>query len=53
MITASITMRKPTAAAINKTPFRAGRHDTAPVEMVCLALTLALLVLACRIASIW
>ena len=29
------------------------RKINAPVELVCLALVLALLALACRIASIW
>jgi hypothetical protein len=31
----------------------AGSRDVAPVEVVCLALVVALLVLASRIASIW
>jgi hypothetical protein len=47
-------MRKPEAAsaAARKTSMAALRGDT-PVELVCLALALALLVLAFRIASIW
>jgi hypothetical protein len=44
-------MRKSEAASVaaRKTPLR----DGAPVELVCVALALALLVLAFRIASIW
>ena len=48
-------MRKPeTALVAAKKPSRptASRGDT-PVELVCMALALALLVLAVRIASIW
>ena len=50
-----VNMRKPEAALIAaKKPSlpTANRGDT-PVELVCLALALALLVLAFRIASIW
>jgi hypothetical protein len=43
--TASVAATKPSMAA--------GHRDNAPVEVVCMALALALLVLACRIASIW
>jgi len=48
-------MRKPdtASAAARKAPFPAGTRAEAPVELVCLALALALLVLAVRIASIW
>jgi len=48
-------MRKPeSAAAAATTASRpAGRRTDAPTELVCLALALALLVLAVRIASIW
>jgi hypothetical protein len=53
MTVTPITMRKSTAAAMTKTPSRIDSHDNAPVETVCLALMLALLALACRIASIW
>jgi hypothetical protein len=48
-------MRKPEAvlvAAKKPSPPTAGRGGT-PVELVCIALALALLVLALRIASIW
>ena len=46
-------MRKPdpvSAAARKALPSR-GREDSAPVQLVCLAL--ALLVRGCRIANIW
>jgi hypothetical protein len=46
-------MRKPAIALAKKAPFSAGGRNRAPVEMVCLALTLAILTLVCRIASIW
>jgi hypothetical protein len=48
-------MRKPAAApvAAGKASLPAGSRDNAPVELVCLALVLALLALACRIATIW
>jgi len=48
-------MRKPAAASVaaGKASLPAvSRHD-APVELVCLALVLALLALAFRIATIW
>ena len=50
-----VNMRKPdtASAAARKAPFPAGTRAEAPVELVCLALALALLVLAVRIASIW
>jgi hypothetical protein len=48
-------MRKPDAAAVaaSKTSPAAGRREAAPTEIVCLALALAVVVLAMRIASIW
>jgi hypothetical protein len=48
-------MRKPEtgAAAARRTSQPAGSRVDAPTELVCLALALALLVLAARIASIW
>jgi hypothetical protein len=47
-------MRKPdaAAAAANKTSL-AGQRESTPTELVCLALALAVVVLAMRIASIW
>jgi hypothetical protein len=47
-------MRKPdpASAAEAKALPHDGRAD-APVQLVCLALALSLLVLGCRIASIW
>ena len=47
-------MRKPdgAAAAANKTAL-AGQREATPTELVCLALALAVAVLAMRIASIW
>ena len=47
-------MRKPEAAlvAAKKPSLPTGSRDN-PVELVCLALALALLALAFRIASIW
>jgi hypothetical protein len=48
-------MRKPdaAAAAASKHPLAPGHREQAPVELVCLALALAVVVLAARIASIW
>ena len=48
-------MRKPAAVSVaaRKASFPAGGPGDAPVEEVCLALALALLVLAFRIATIW
>jgi hypothetical protein len=48
-------MRKPGSAAVaaTKATPRHGGRDNAPVELVCVALALALLVLLSRIASIW
>jgi len=50
-----VNMRKPAAASVaaRKASLPAGRRDDAPVQVVCAALALALLVLASRIASIW
>jgi hypothetical protein len=50
-----VNMRKPDAAAVaaRKASVPSGRSGDAPVELVCLALALALLVLASRIASVW
>jgi hypothetical protein len=48
-------MRKPAAASVaeKKDFVPAGSQDDAAVKLVCLALMLALLALAFRIASIW
>jgi hypothetical protein len=48
-------MRKPAAATVVQETARvpAANTDRASVQLVCLALTLALLVLASRIASVW
>jgi hypothetical protein len=52
-------MRKPAAVPVlarnlaRKASYPAGRIDEAPVNLVCLALALALVALAARIASIW
>jgi hypothetical protein len=48
-------MRKPSAArtASTKPSLPAEGRGNAPVELVCLALALAVLTLAFRIASIW
>jgi hypothetical protein len=48
-------MRKPEAASVaaRKTSMADGGRGDSPTELVCLALALALLVLAARIASIW
>jgi hypothetical protein len=48
-------MRKPAAASIaaRKASPPAGSRDRAPVELVCMALALALFVLAFRIATVW
>jgi hypothetical protein len=50
-----VNMRKPAAApvAASKASAPAGSRDDSPVEVVCLALVMALLALACRIASVW
>jgi hypothetical protein len=50
-----VNMRKPTTArvAATETSSPAGRRGDAPVELVCLALALAVLTLAFRIASVW
>jgi len=48
-------MRKPVTAAVaaRKTLLPAAGRGDAPVELVCLALALAVVTLALRIASIW
>jgi hypothetical protein len=47
-------MRKQAAAVTATKPsLPAGRRDSAPAELVCAALVLALVALAARIASIW
>jgi hypothetical protein len=48
-------MRKPAAApvAARKNSLTAAGRDDAPVQVVCMALALALLALAFRIATIW
>jgi hypothetical protein len=48
-------MRNPDTASVaaRKAPLPAGSRNKAPAELVCLALVLALLALASRIASIW
>src|SRR5258708_31073895 len=49
-----VTMRKPDASvAARKASLPAGSRDDAAVQLVCLALVLALVVLAARIASVW
>jgi hypothetical protein len=48
-------MRKPEIAAVaaRKNPPAGVHREGAPTELVCLALALAVVVLAIRIASIW
>jgi hypothetical protein len=46
-------MRKPPAARIAATTASPTGRPAAAAELVCAALALALVVLACRIASIW
>jgi hypothetical protein len=48
-------MRKPdpTSAASRRALPAPDSEDSAPVQLVCLALALSVLVLGCRIASIW
>jgi hypothetical protein len=43
----------PASAAARTASTSPGRDDSAPVQLVCLALVLAVLLLGCRIASIW
>jgi hypothetical protein len=45
-------MRKPNVGAADRIAL-AGRRESTPTELVCLALALAIAVLATRIASIW
>ena len=48
-------MRKPAAASVaaRKATLSAGSRDTALLEVVCMALALAVVVLALRIATVW
>jgi hypothetical protein len=48
-------MRKPTAVLVTArtASLPADGRSQAAIEMVCAALALAILVLACRIATIW
>jgi hypothetical protein len=46
-------MRKPASASAAARKIPAGSSLDAPIELVCLALALALLVLLARIGSIW
>jgi hypothetical protein len=48
-------MRKPDAASVAaaKASLPAGGRGDAPVRVVCIALALAIVVLAARIVSIW
>jgi hypothetical protein len=48
-------MRKPTAVLVTArtASLPAADRNQAAIEMVCAALALAILVLACRIATIW
>jgi hypothetical protein len=50
-----VNMRKPEAASVaaRKASLSAGSRDTAPLEVVCMALALAVVVLALRIATVW
>jgi len=50
-----VNMRKPAAASVTarKASPPAGSSDAAPVEVVCMALVLALFVLVFRIATVW
>jgi len=49
-----VNMRKPDIAAVAaERPVPARNHGDAPMELVCLALALATIALALRIASIW
>jgi hypothetical protein len=46
-------MRKEDTAAARPAALAPGSRDGASMQLVCLALLLALVALACRIASIW
>jgi hypothetical protein len=46
-------MRKPAAHAVAATKATAGYPDATPVELVCLALLLAIVALAFRILTVW
>jgi hypothetical protein len=49
----ALHMRKEDAAAAGPASRAPGSRDSASVQLVCLALVLALVALACRIVSIW
>jgi hypothetical protein len=48
-------MRKPEAASVaaRRAPLSTDSRDTAPLQVVCMALALAVVVLALRIAAVW
>jgi hypothetical protein len=48
-------MRKPEAASVaaRRATLSAGSRDAAPLQLVCMALALAVVVLALRIATVW
>jgi hypothetical protein len=48
-------MRKSEAASVaaRRASLSAGSRDTAPLQVVCMALALAVVVLALRIATVW
>jgi hypothetical protein len=46
-------MRKPNAVSVAASKVPAGYRGDAPAELVCLALVLALVALALRIATVW
>jgi hypothetical protein len=46
-------MRTPTPAAAKPVSLPPGNRNDSAIEVICAALALATLVLACRIASIW
>jgi hypothetical protein len=48
-----LRMRKANSAVAAKKSVQAAGSVEAPVELVCLALLLAIAALVCRIASIW
>jgi hypothetical protein len=49
----ALHMRKEDAAAAGPASLAPGNRDSASVQLVCLALVLALVALTCRIVSIW
>jgi hypothetical protein len=48
-----VNMRRPAAHAVAATKATAGYPDATPVELVCLALLLAIVALAFRILTVW